>query len=117
MELTTSLTAVEAAALCSKYQALVGKTLVCEYTDFCIIDAIVVSPYDDVNKLKFATHYVKDKDLQNAMAFYKADTFDVLVFGSSISDKETILFESLRDYLKHECIDLTVERIPSYLME
>lgn len=114
---TTSLTAVDATALCHKYQALVGKTLVCEYTDFCIINAIVVSPFDDVNKLRFATVYVSEANAEKAMAFYSGDAFDVLVFGRSVSDKDTILYESLEDYLKHECIDLTGEQVPSYVME
>jgi hypothetical protein len=117
MNTTTFFTAVEAEAACARYQYLVGKTLICEYTDFCLIDAIVVAPFPDVDKFRFAIDYINTHDAPKALATYSGSQYDVLVFGSSIANPEAVLYESLSDYLKHELIDLTIEQIPSYHAE
>ena len=90
--------------------------MVCEPTDFFIIEHVVIAPFSEQAKDMFATRFVESNNALEAISFYKQEDYDVLLFARNVSDKSVQLYESLRDYLQHENVDLTTDETPSYVI-
>ncbi len=116
MKTLQPLTSAEAALLCSQFSSLKGKTLVCEPTDFFLIEHVVQAPFSETDKNLFAMRFIENQNSSESASFYEGAEFDVLVFARNVADKSTVLYESLQDYLQHEHIDLTADEIPSYII-
>lgn len=114
MDAIKPLTPDEAISLCHQYKVLVGKPMVCEYTDFFRIEHIVAAPFDETAKDLFASRFMSGTNAAESISFYLGNDFDVLIFARGLADKTTVLYASLQHYLQHECIDLTDETPLSY---
>jgi hypothetical protein len=116
MQTIKPLTSAEAESLCQEFGFLAGKTLVIEPTDFFQIEHVVTAPFDELAKTFFATRFLETNNALESISFYHGADFDVVIFARNLSDRQTMLYESLSDYLQHENIDLTNDELPSYVM-
>ena len=77
----TPLTLQEAQAMCSEYQHIVGQPFCGEYRELGNIEAVVVAPAGRLNKWIFIKYYQKFKDVQQAIAFYNDNEYEVVLLG------------------------------------
>lgn len=71
----------DALSICNEYQYLVGQPFCGEYRTLGEIEAVVIAPADKLNKSIFLKQFATHKNLEQALAFYSDDHFDVVLLS------------------------------------
>jgi hypothetical protein len=93
--------------ICENYQSLIGSPY--EEGSSAIIDAVIVSPFDNINKSRFIMLYLVLNDAIEALSSDSTtDQYDVLVLSGSIHDNR-LQYKSIRHTL--DLIQVRMEQI------
>jgi len=79
----------------------VGNSLVFE------VNNVLVCPYDDDEKKKFAVHYHDTKDGQIFLKSYKGSEYDVIVFAYDIDDITSYSYTDIMTFTEQRGINYT----------
>lgn len=89
----------QALALSGKYQHLVGKEFITEDGAAGIIEAVAISPFDDINKWIFLEFYKESRSVKKALEYYQYPYYDVLIITKTEPGVKP-LFEDIRTYCR-----------------
>ena len=77
----------------------VGNSLVFE------VNNVLICPYEDEDKKKFASHYHETKDVQIALKSYVGNEYDVIVFAYNIDDIADYNYTDIRTFVEQRGIN------------
>lgn len=101
---TQSLALQDAQAECDKYQYLIGKSYVNKQGNLIVIDAVLVCPFDNLNKWIWVNYYLKYSDNGKALDFYSDDKYDVIfLVREEMRDHVQYTFENA-DFIGKNCL-------------
>jgi len=69
------------------------------------VNNVVVSPYEEEDKTKFAAYYHETKDAQIALKTYMGNEYDVIVFAYDIDDVTNYIFTDIRTFVEQRGIN------------
>ncbi|HXS35163.1 MAG TPA: hypothetical protein VN721_00570 [Flavipsychrobacter sp.] len=96
-----ALTLIEAKAICKDFQHLVGKEFDKSGT---VIECVIVSPLDDINKWIFSQYYLEKRNNVEALKYYSGPYYDILIIASIKAGDKTCKYKDLRSYLNENDI-------------
>jgi len=68
------------------------------------VNNVLVCPYEEEDKKKFATYYHDTKEAQLAMKSYIGNEYDVIVFAYNIDDITNYLYTDIRRFTEQRGI-------------
>jgi hypothetical protein len=57
-------------------------------------------PYSEAEKAIFQQAYIKEKDVEKAIAFYSGTEYDVLILAQNITDSKDVVSIPIRQYIE-----------------
>ncbi len=71
------------------------------------VNNVLVCPYEDDDKVKFAAYYHDTKDAQVAIKSYMGNEYDVIVFAYNIDDLTNYSYTDIRTFTSERGISYT----------
>lgn len=105
----TPLTLPQAEKLSDDFQYLKGQVFNNEYALAATIEAVTVTPYDDINKYIFVLAYREHGNAEEALKLYKGPLYDVMVLGRLVSDRVQVVYRDLASYLLENNIPIDMQ--------
>ena len=96
----------QAQAVCADHQYLIGSPVNKGWRVVGMIEAVVVTPFDNANKHLFIEEYKENRNGEKSLQFYKGGIYDVLVLSRSVISKSSIDATDLEKYLSEHSIPL-----------
>jgi hypothetical protein len=94
----------EAQTECDKYQYLLGRSFVNRRGNLMTIEAVLVCPFDNLNKWIWVNYYLKYSDNQKALHFYSQNEYDVVfLVREELRDDVQHTFEN-EDFISRYCL-------------
>ena len=104
------LTFEQATSISEHYQYLKGRELCVTGKGCGIIEKVVISPYDDINKYIFLRDLTEHGNPIAALEFYPSGLFDVLLVARDYNGLKTLVTQDIRTYLSLTGTPLDLQR-------
>lgn len=105
----------QAGKVCEHYQYLIGNHIKKGWKTIGIIKAVVIAPYDDMNKHRFLDEYYKGKNVEMVLSFYTGKFYDILLVGESTLLSHDPVSITLNRYLQENQQPETIQYSGEYL--
>lgn len=89
----------EAREICEDFEDLIDTEFNVDSPFVFLIHDVMPCPYKEQDKLAFVENYVRTKDKDESIAFYKGDEFDVILFAFDETDSANYTYVNIRAYV------------------
>ncbi len=92
----------QAQEICDDFEDMEGTELIVHLTApvNCDVEHVAIAPYHRADKDTFMQVYTETLDTQKALATYTGNEFDVLVIAHNATDKNDVVVQTIREYIK-----------------
>ena len=69
-----------------------------------LVDDVVISPFNEENKLEFINNYAQTKNSEASLSSYSGDEYDVLLVAYDVDDETNLTYIGIRTFAAEKSI-------------